>query len=92
MLKIICLIQNVLRGLTLVAVAGRYDLLMLQKIPVLYLICADVNKAMVDETKNYLKLHAQSRYIAKQIDAEIIDFEHSSLDFVSSSSAVALQT
>jgi len=45
MLKIICLIQNVLRGLTLVAVAGRYDLLMLQKIPVLYLICADVNKA-----------------------------------------------
>ena len=26
-----------IRGLTLVAVAGRYDLLMLQKIPVLYL-------------------------------------------------------
>ena len=47
---------------------------------------------MVDETKNYLKLHAQSRFIAKQIDAEIIEFEHSSLDFVSSSSAVALQT
>ena len=47
---------------------------------------------MVDETKNYLKLHAQSRFIAKQIEAEIIDFEPSSLDFVCSSSTVALQT
>ena len=80
------------KGLDIGCGSGRYDLLMLQKIPVLYLICADVNKAMVDETKNYLKLHAQSRFIAKQIDAEIIDFEPSSLDFVCSSSTVALQT
>lgn len=68
--------------------SGRYDLLMLQKIPDLHLTCADVNEAMVDEARKYLKSHGQSNFIAKPMNAENIDISPGSLDFVSSFNAI----
>lgn len=70
--------------------SGRYDLLMLQKIPGLHLICTDVNKAMVEAAEEYLKAQGQSNFTAKTMDAEEIDISPNSLDFVSSFNAIHL--
>lgn len=80
-------IKNV-QGVDIGCGSGRYDLLMLQKIPELHLTCTDVNRAMVDAAEKYLKSHGQSNFIAKTMDAEKIDISPGSLDFVSSFNAI----
>lgn len=80
--------KETIRGVDIGCGSGRYDLLMLQKIPDLHLTCTDLNKAMVDETEKYLRNHGQCSFTTKVMDAEKMDISPGSLDFVSSFNAI----
>ncbi len=77
-----------LQGADIGCGSGRYALLMLQKIRGLYLICADINKAMVTEAEKYLKSYNQNNFIVKQMEAEKFDIPLNSLDFISSFNSI----
>jgi SAM-dependent methyltransferase len=67
---------------------GRYDLLLLQYLPGLYLTCTDVNDAMVKETARYLKSHGQSNFVVRRVDASDLRLPDEALDCVLTFNAI----
>jgi cyclopropane fatty-acyl-phospholipid synthase-like methyltransferase len=80
--------MKIIHGADIGCGGGRYGLLMLQQIKGLHLICADINKNMVDKAENYLKTHGQKHFTVKQMEAEQFDIPLHSLNFVSSFNAI----
>ncbi len=80
--------QGEIRAADIGCGAGRYDLLLLQHLPGLHLICADVNGAMVEETARYLKRHGQSKFVAHHIDASDLRMPDGTLDCVVTFNAI----
>ena len=67
---------------------GRYDLLLLQYLPELHLICTDVNEAMVEETARYLKKHGQSNFVVQRVDASDLRLPDEALDCILTFNAI----
>ena len=67
---------------------GRYDLLMLELVPGLALICADANEAMLAETVRLLESHGHENFGTRLLDASALPFPRKSLDFVMTFNAI----
>lgn len=80
--------KNQILGADIGCGGGRYDLLLLQNLPGLHLICGDVNEAMVEETTRYLKDHSQNNFLAQCIDASDLRLPDSALDFILTFNAI----
>ncbi len=80
--------RNHIKGADIGCGGGRYDLLLLQHLPGLHLICGDVNEAMVEETVRYLKEHRQKNFSARHIDASDLQLPENTLDLVLTFNAI----
>ena len=67
---------------------GRYDLLLLQNLPGLHLICGDINDAMLEETSRYLKSHNQENFSVHRGDASDLQLPDNELDFIITFNAI----
>ena len=67
---------------------GRYDLLMLELVPGLSLICADVNEAMLEEAVRLLESHGHKNFRTRLLEASATPFPSKSLDFVMTFNAI----
>ncbi len=67
---------------------GRYDLLLLEHVPGLHLICSDVNEAMVEETARYLKSCGQSNFTAQLVNALDLSLPDNKLDCILTFNAI----
>jgi SAM-dependent methyltransferase len=76
------------RGADIGCGGGRYDLLLLQNLPSVYLTCGDVNQLMVEETARYLKSHGQRNFTALRVDATDFRLAQESLDCVLTFNAI----
>jgi SAM-dependent methyltransferase len=80
--------KNHVRGADIGCGGGRYDLLLLQQVPGLYLICGDVNVAMVEETSRFLEEQGQKNFGTCVIDASNLNLSENTLDFVTTFNAI----
>ncbi|MCZ6875977.1 MAG: class I SAM-dependent methyltransferase [bacterium] len=67
---------------------GRYDLLLLERVPGLSLICADVNEAILEETARFLESHGHKNIHTRKMDASAMPFPQNSLDFAMTFNAI----
>ncbi|MCP4696419.1 MAG: class I SAM-dependent methyltransferase [Gammaproteobacteria bacterium] len=67
---------------------GRYDLLLLQNIPDLHLICSDVNEAMVQEAAAYLDKHGQKNFSVQTSVASDLRLADKGLNFICTFNAI----
>ncbi len=87
-------IQEKLRDRTTISGAdigcggGRYDLLLLEALPELSLICADVNEAMLEETARLLEGHGHKNFCTRRMEAPTMPLPQNSLDFVMTFNAI----
>ncbi len=77
-----------IRGADIGCGGGRYDLLLLQYLPRLHLICSDVNEAMVEETARYLRDHGQNNFTARRLDASDLQLGDNALDCILTFNAI----
>jgi len=67
---------------------GRYDLLLLELVPGLSLICADANEAMLEETVRLLESHGHKNFCMQRLDVSAMALPQNSLDFVMTFNAI----
>lgn len=67
---------------------GRYDLVLLESIPGLYLTCVDANRAMLEQVHGLLSAHGYDRFETRLATAERVDLDAGRYDFVASFNAV----
>lgn len=67
---------------------GRYDLLLLQRIPDLRLTCNDVNEAMIAEAAEYLRDHGYERFSTLSGDISRLSLTPESMDCVLTFNAI----
>ena len=76
------------RGADIGCGTGRYDLLMFEMIPDLFLTCVDANPAMLEQIDGLLRANGIDGFETRQSTAECLDLEPGGYDFVSSFNAV----
>lgn len=77
-----------IRGADIGCGGGRYDLLLLEALPGLHLLCGDINEPMVKETICYLEDHGQKNFFARLIDSSGLQLPDNSLDFILTFNAI----
>ena len=77
-----------IRGADIGCGSGLYDLLLLQSITGLNLLCCDVNEGMVKETARYLESHQQKNFSVHKIHASDLSSLDDGLDFVLTTNAI----
>lgn len=67
---------------------GRYDLMLLELVPGLSLICADANEAMLEETVRLLESNGHMNFCTQRSDASAMALPQNSLDFITTFNAI----
>lgn len=80
--------KDPIRGADIGCGGGRYDLLLLEALPGLELICGDINESMIEETTSYLEDHGHRNFCARRIDAGDLQLPDKSLDFIATFNAI----